>query len=163
MLFARQLSPSTIQSPSAAAEDTSVLMHHLAEELSDLPTPPPARLQSRLLRWRSEDRGKERWKGVVEVLRVQSQVTRERVYIIVRMAPDDSVFPRSVVSARVLVLRKSVAEVKSGAQSVIWVTLAACCCCLQLRRTVSMAHRPRARSLGNRPAEPALLHTQSSE
>lgn len=49
-------------------------MHHVAEELSDLPTPPPPRLQSRLLRWRSEDRGKERWKGVVDVLRVQSQV-----------------------------------------------------------------------------------------
>lgn len=52
-------------------------MHHLAEELSDLPTPPPPRLQSRLLRWRSEDRGKERWKGVVDVLRVQSQVMSE--------------------------------------------------------------------------------------
>lgn len=52
-------------------------MHHLAEELSDLPTPPPARLQSRLLRWRSEDRGKERWKGVVDVLRVQSQVMED--------------------------------------------------------------------------------------
>lgn len=55
-------------------------MHHLAEELSDLPTPPPARLQSRLLRWRSEDRGKERWKGVVDVLRVQSQVTSTWMY-----------------------------------------------------------------------------------
>lgn len=72
--FRRQLAPSTVQSPSATAEGTSALMHHLAEELSDLPTPPPARLQSRLLRWRSEDHGKKRWKGVVDVLRVQSQV-----------------------------------------------------------------------------------------
>lgn len=72
--LARQLAPSTVQSPSATAEGTSALMHHLAEELPDLPTPPPARLQSRLLRWRSEDHGKNRWKGVVDVLRVQSQV-----------------------------------------------------------------------------------------
>lgn len=69
-----QLAPSTIRCPTAAALGTSVLMHHLAEELSDLPTPPPARLRSRLLRWRSEDHGKERWKGIVDVLRVQSQV-----------------------------------------------------------------------------------------
>lgn len=74
IFISRKLVPSTIRCASAAAEGTSVLMHHLAEELSDLPTPPPARLQSRLLRWRSEDHGKERWKGVVDVLRVQSQV-----------------------------------------------------------------------------------------
>lgn len=80
--FSQQLAPSTVQSPSATAEGTSALMHHLAEELSDLPTPPPARLQSRLLRWRSEDHGKNRWKGakgVVDVLRVQSQVRRRQL------------------------------------------------------------------------------------
>eukprot|EP00903_Cladosiphon_okamuranus_P019656 g18070.t4 len=103
--FLLELAPSTVQSPSATAEGTSALMHHLAEELSDLPTPPPARLQSRLLRWRSEDHGKNRWKGVVDVLRVQSQ----------------------------------------------------------LRRTLSMSHRPRAKSLGNKPAEMSLLHAHSSE
>ncbi|CAM9591597.1 unnamed protein product, partial [Scytosiphon promiscuus] len=103
--FLLELSPSTVESPGAAMEGTSVLMHHLAEELSDLSTPPPARLQSRLLRWRSEDHGKERWKGVVDVLRVRSQ----------------------------------------------------------LRRSLSMAHRPRAKSLGNRPAETSLLQDQSSE
>lgn len=75
VLCCRQLSPSTVQSPSAAAEGTSALMQHLAEEISDLATPSPRKLQSRLLRWRSEDRGNERWKGVVDVLRVRSQVT----------------------------------------------------------------------------------------
>ncbi|CAM9974791.1 unnamed protein product [Ectocarpus sp. 12 AP-2014] len=101
--FLLELSPSTVQSPSAAAERTSVLMHHLAEEISDLPTPSPGKLRSRLLRWRSEDRGNERWKGVVDVLRVRSQ----------------------------------------------------------LRRSLSSAHRPRAKSLGNRPAEIALVHDHS--
>lgn len=70
----RQLAPSTIRCASAAAEGTSVLVQHLTEELSELPISPAAKLRSRLLRWRSEDRGKERWKGVVDVLRAQSQV-----------------------------------------------------------------------------------------
>ncbi|CAM9107710.1 unnamed protein product, partial [Ectocarpus fasciculatus] len=101
--FLLELSPSTVQSPSAAAEGTSALMQHLAEEISDLPMPSPGKLQSRLLRWRSEDRGNERWKGVVDVLRVRSQ----------------------------------------------------------LRRSLSSAHRPRAKSLGNRPAETAVLRGHS--
>lgn len=70
-----QLAPSTIGA-TAAAEGTSALMQHLAEGLPELATPPPGKWRSRLLRWRSEER-KERWKGVVDVLRTQSQVSLE--------------------------------------------------------------------------------------
>ncbi|CAM9363981.1 unnamed protein product [Discosporangium mesarthrocarpum] len=75
-----QLAPWTIGSPESAAESTSVLMHHLAEDISDLPTPPPPGLRAHLLRWRSEDHGNERWKGVVDVLRVRSQLRRSSSY-----------------------------------------------------------------------------------
>lgn len=69
-------------------------MHHLAEELSDLPGSPPStidmnsRLQSSLLRWRSEDRGKEQWKGVVDVLRVRTQVNQCALFLLLAVPVD---------------------------------------------------------------------------
>lgn len=148
-------------------------MHHLAEELSDLPASPPStidmnsRLQSSLLRWRSEDRGKEQWKGVVDVLRVRTQVNQCTLLVFtavlwtcfLRVFSCAKCFPNEPSSSKVLL--------RSRYEGI------ACCSTeffpgrfflsyrVQLRR--SLAYRPRAKSLGNRPAESALPHGYNSE
>lgn len=178
-LASGQLSPSTVDSPTAAAEGTSVLMHHLAEELSDLPASPPStidmnsRLQSSLLRWRSEDRGKEQWKGVVDVLRVRTQVNRQidtrRYYS--SSCPVD-LLPSQMPVCEVVVptnstpqgcFREARVKVLPATRLTSFLDDVFLSFRVQLRRSLSMACRPRAKSLGNRPAESALPHGYNSE